>query len=48
MVPDSIILLIFFKTQKSLLKCFCLKNKTNENRFYKLPGVVRHFDFMLS
>ena len=28
MVPDSILLLLLFKTQKSLLKCFCLKNKT--------------------
>jgi len=28
MVTDSIILLILFETQKSLLKCFGLKNKT--------------------
>ena len=26
---------------------FCLKNKTIKIVFYKLSGVVRHFDFML-
>jgi len=45
---DSIILLISFESHKSTFKCFSFKSKQNENNFYKLSGVVRHFDLMLS
>ena len=46
MVPDSITL---FETYKSFFFSFLfLKNKTMKLFFYKLSGVVRHFDFMLS
>jgi len=45
MVPDSILLLTLFATHSSLFKCFVWRMK-QWNSFYKLSGVVCHFDFM--
>ena len=39
MVPNLILLLILFKTHKSLLQCFCLKNKTMKIFFINCPAL---------